>query len=114
MEVQIYIKAVLRLKKQVEIYREINQQIHSATNNRDDFCCRISCIDSYLETAIVDCLDDALLYLTGFHELASYYLYEGDKYGWLIKTLCGKTYTWKNGEEFEKVVIEMAKENQND
>jgi hypothetical protein len=109
MNINLYIDAVLKIKSQIDIYDGINKQIATAQHD-NDFYSRINPMDNYLKQAFVDVLNDALFSLTGFSELASYYLYERPTGAEIIDVDDGRTYTWNNGEEFKQTVIQMIKD----
>lgn len=111
MKPQLYINAILKLNSQKDLYEDINKQISNVQNDKD-FYTRLNPIDCYLEDAFVQVLDDALLSMTGFPELASYYLYENisGKGGYITDSGTKKEYKWSNGEEFEEVIYKMIKD----
>lgn len=109
MNIDLYIDAVLKIKSQSDIYDGINKQIAAAQRD-NDFYSRINPMDCYIKQVFVDVLNDALFSLTGFTELASYYLYERPMSAEITDVDDGRTYTWDSGEEFKEAVIQMIKD----
>lgn len=111
MKAHKYIAAVLVIKKAQKEYRELNKRIAKA-HGCDDLPPRFEIMTFNIEEAVISALDDALEHLTGFCELASYYLYEEmDRYE--IFTPEGKSYSWTNDKEYEYVIYKRIKENDN-
>lgn len=104
----IYINAVLKIKNIQSYYDDLNKRISVCGEGGDDHCTRIKPIDLTIETAVVKALDDALFSMTGFPELATYYLYENMTSGsWCIHEVDGSKYEWSNDEGYEKAIIKM-------
>lgn len=101
------IEAILKIKAREKEYEKINRDLKQL---QSDFYAHVRMIDCYLDTSIVAVLDDALFSLTGFQELATYYLFECIE-TWKIKDTNGKEYSWNSGEGFESAVYEMMENN---
>jgi len=106
MKPQLYINAVLCIESKENAYRKINSDLKRL---QGDFPTHVQFFDNAALGKVVDAIDDALQEMTGFSDLASYYLWEAPQKA-LIKSTDGHTYTWTCGEEFEQAIYQMIKD----
>lgn len=103
---QKYISTVLKIKAKMAEYDYLNTSIKEVQGY--NFYVHLKPIDDYLLDAVIECLDDVFLVMTGIGDLASYYIYENREL-YFIKTPEAE-YKWSSGEEFNKEVFKMIKD----
>ena len=111
MKPELYIDLLLCIQKRAKEYDKINKALRELNPN---FPAYVQCIDEDILVSAVAALDDAFLTLTGYPELASYYLWDNPKQG-IIHENCihlakGNIYMWDSPETFKATIYEMIKD----